>query len=94
MFFQNGGELPKEIEVIEVDGASDEGTMHEEVQFHHTERHLTKPTRVTAVSERCSGDSYLNDAERQNGWQSQAQANMFIPSTLTGPNVSAEGGFV
>ena len=36
----------------------------------------------------------MTDAERQNGWQSQAQANMFIPSTLTGPNVSAEGGSV
>ena len=36
--------VTKEIECIRVDGASDEGPSHEEVQFWWTERHFKRPT--------------------------------------------------
>ena len=72
--------------MLEVDGATDEGTIHDEVQFLHTERHLAKRTRVSVITERTAGDSFLNDAEQQNGWQCQAQTNLFIPTTLLGSN--------
>ena len=39
VFLQSGSTKAKEVEVFEVDGATDEGTIHEEVQF------LTAPLR-------------------------------------------------
>ena len=58
-------QVPKEIECVRVDGGADEGPVHHEVQFIWTERHVVKPTRVTLVTTRCSGDSYLNHVELQ-----------------------------
>ena len=76
----------KEIECIRVDGASDEGPSHEEVQFMWSARHLSLATLVTA---RNSGSSYLNRVELQNGCLALAHANLFIPSTLGGSCMDA-----
>lgn len=83
-FCKENSEDPKDIECIQVDGGADEGPSHLEVQFLWTERHLSRPTRITMVTSRCSGDSYLNRVELQNGCLSKGHANMFIPSTLCG----------
>ena len=90
-FFKNDLENPKDIECIQVDGAGDEGPTHLEVQFLWTERHLCKPTRITMVTTRCSGDSFLNRVELQNGSLSKGHANMFIPSTLCGSHYKGNG---
>ena len=74
----------KLVECIRVDGASDEGPSHEEVQFLWTARHISKATLATLVTARNSGSSYLNRVELQNGCLALAHANLFIPSTLGG----------
>ena len=74
----------KSIECIRVDGASDEGPGHEEIQFMWAARHLSKGTIATLVTARNSGSSYLNRVELQNGCLAVAHANVFIPSTLGG----------
>ena len=82
----------KEIECVRVDGGADEGPVHHEVQFLWTERHVVKPTKITLVTTRCSGDSYLNRVELQNGCLSKGHSNTFIPSTLCGSPFSENGG--
>ena len=84
----------KMIECIRVDGASDEGPSHEEVQFYWTERHLERNLYATIVSARCSGSSYLNRVELQNGCLALGHANLFIPSTLSGSNMDPRTGRV
>ena len=74
----------KLIECVRVDGAGDEGPLHEEVQFLLTSRHLDKGCIATLVTTRSSGSSYLNRVELLNGCLSQALSNLFIPSTLGG----------
>ena len=86
-------EQPKEVECIRVDGGADEGPGHHEVQLLWTERHVTRQTKVTLVSTRCSGDSYLNRVEFQNGCLSKGHSNTFIPSTLCGSPYNNEGDF-
>ena len=81
----------QEIEYIRVDGASDEGPSHLEVQFLWTERHLMKKRKVTVVTSRCSGDSYLNRVELQNSHLTKGHSNTFIPSTLQGDNTDEAG---
>ena len=54
---------PKEIVCVRVDGASDEGPSHLEVQFWWTLHHLESPTLATLVTSRSSGSSYLNCVE-------------------------------
>ena len=83
---------PKEVEFIRVDGGTDEGPAHHEVQFLWTERHGSRPTKVTLVTTRCSGDSYLNRVELQNGCLRQGRSNTFIPSTLCGSPFNEEAG--
>lgn len=83
----------KDVECIRVDGASDEGPSHAEVQFLWTERHLTRPTKITLVTTSSSGDSFLNRVELQNGCLSRGHANLFIPSTLCGEPCDEEGQF-
>ena len=85
---------PKEIECIRVDGASDEGPSHEEVQFHWTARHLQIGNYATLVTSRNSGSSYLNRVELQNGCLALGHANLFIPSTLRGSCISSDTGKV
>ncbi len=75
---------PKAFECVRVDGASDEGPSHEEVQFWWTARHISKGRHVTLVTTRSSGSSYLNRVELQNGCLSLGHASTFIPSTLGG----------
>lgn len=75
---------PKQIECVRVDGATDEGPSHLEIQFWWTLRHLQHPTQVTLVTARNSGASYLNRVELQNGCLSLAHANLFIPLNLQG----------
>ena len=83
--------LAKDIECIRVDGASDEGPGHEEVQFDWTERHLSMSKACTIVTTRHSGGSYLNKVELLNGCISVGHSNVFIPSTLNGPCYTDEG---
>ena len=83
----------EEIECIRVDGASDEGPSHTKVQFLWTERHMDRPTKVTLVTTRSSGDSFLNRVELQNGCLSRGQSNLFIPSTLCREPCDDEGQF-
>lgn len=81
----------KMIECIRVDGASDEGPGHEEVQYWWTTRHLSKGYFATVVTARSSGQSYLNRVELQNGCLALGHANLFIPSTLNGTNMGSSG---
>ena len=48
---------------------------------------------MTLVKTRCSGDSYLNRVELQNGCLSRGHSNTFIPSTLHGTPYSQHGEF-
>ena len=84
----------KVVECIRVDGASDEGPSHEEVQFFWTARHIASPTVSTLVSARNSEASYLNRVELQNGCLALGHANIFIPSTLGGSCLDNETGKV
>lgn len=47
------------VECFRVDGAAGEGPSHVEVQFLWTERHIKRPTKVTLVTTRSSGDSFF-----------------------------------
>jgi hypothetical protein len=85
--------VPKDIHFIKVDGASDEGPTHVEVQFLWTELHISTPTKVTLVSTRSSGDSFLNRVELQNGCLARGHSNLFIPSTLLGAPCNDDGSF-
>ena len=91
-FYKDNGDV-KDIECVRVDGASDEGPSHIEVQFLWTERHMQRPTKVTLVTTRCSGDSFLNRVELQNGCLSKGHSNLFIPSTLGGEPYDEDGQF-
>ena len=82
----------KPIECIRVDGAGDEGPSHVEVQYLWTARHLERGSVATLVSTRCSGCSYLNRVELQNGCLALAHANLFIPSTLNGSCLNSDTG--
>ena len=82
----------KPIECVRVDGASDEGPSHEEVQYFWTVRHLKKGYVATLISARNSGASYLNRVELQNGCLGLGHANLFIPSTLSGSNIDPKTG--
>ena len=83
----------KDIECIRVDGASDEGPSHVEVQFLWTERHYLRPTKVTLVTTRSSGDSFLYRVELQNGCLARGHSNLFIPSTLCGVPYNEAGEY-
>ena len=87
---QNG---PKIIDCIRVDGASDEGPSHLEVQYWWTEWHVYNKKVATLVT-RSSGSSYLNRVELQNGCLSRGHANTFIPSTLGGSCVDPVSGSI
>lgn len=80
------------IECIRVDGAGDEGPSHLEVQFLAAERHLDLGKVCTLISSRCSGSSYLNRVELQNGCLAMAHSNVYIPSTIHGSNFHPKGG--
>lgn len=75
---------PKDMWFVRVDGASDEGPSHKEVQFLWTEKHTQEGHAFTAVTTRHSGGSYLNPVELMNGCLAVAHSNCFIPSTLGG----------
>ena len=92
IFHQDSG-FSKDIEYIRVDGASDEGPSHHEVQFLWTERHMNRPTKVTLVTTRASGDSFLNRVELQNGCLGRGHSNLFIPSTTCGEPYDEEGQY-
>ena len=83
----------KRIECVRVDGATDEGPGYHEVQFMWTERHFKRPTLTTLVTTRCSGDSFLNRVELQNGCLSRSHSNLFIPSSLTSEPADDNGDF-
>ena len=87
-------ECPKLIECIRVDGASDEGSSHSEVQYWWTLRHVQKERLATMVTTCSSSSSYLNRVELQNRCLSLGHANTFIPSTLSGSCVDLNTGTV
>ena len=76
VFINSQTSLPKSVENIRVDGASDNGPSHEEVQFFWTVRHINTQSVTTLVSARNSGASYLNRVELQNGCQALVHANL------------------
>ena len=81
---------PKAVCCMRVDGASDEGPGHEEVQLLWTAQHLASGSYATLI--RNSGASYLNCVELQNGCLALGHANLFIPSTLGGACIDSETG--
>lgn len=83
--------LAREIECVCVDGASDEGPSHAEVQFMWTERHINHGKICTLVTSRFAGGSYLNKVELQNGCLALGHSNLFIPSTINGSNFDSNG---
>lgn len=85
---------PKPIDCIRVDGASDEGPSHVEVQFWWTFWHILHKKVATLVTTRSSGSSYLNRVELQNGCLARGHSNTFIPSTLAGSCMDATTGKV
>ncbi|XP_041459979.1 uncharacterized protein LOC121411367 [Lytechinus variegatus] len=84
-------DMHKPIDCIRVDGASDEGPTHLEVQFLWTEWHLNMAKYCTLLTARYAGGSYLNPVELMNGCLTRAHANMFIPSTIHGSNFNEQG---
>jgi len=74
----------KKLLCVRVDGGSDEGPMHKEVQFFWTLEHLKNTRLVILITTRSSGSSYLNRVELQNGCLTRGHSNLFIPSTLSG----------
>lgn len=72
---------PKQVFCVRVDGASDEGPGHEEVQFLWSAHHLQSRCYAVLVSCRNSGASYLNRVELQNRCLALGHV---IPSTLGG----------
>ena len=50
-------------------------------------------TKMTLITTRRSGDSYLNRVELQNGCLCRGHSNTFIPSTLHGSPYSENGEF-
>ena len=86
--------FPKSIVSIRVDGGSDKGRSHEEVQFFWTVHHINTPSVSTLVSAHNSGASYVNRVELQNGCQALAHANLFVPSTLGGYCLDSNTGKV
>jgi hypothetical protein len=61
------------------------------LKFHWTKWNLIHKRKATVVTTRHSGGSYLNRVEMQNGCLALAHSNLFIPSTLTGSNITGEG---
>ena len=88
VFLQPSGN-PKNILCVRVDGASDEGPSHEEVQFFWARDHMLNERLATLVSTRSSGSSFLNRVELQNGCLTRGHSNLFIPSTLSGSCIVA-----
>ena len=86
--------VTKAVDAIRVDGASDEGPTHDEVQFYWTERHLLMNKAATIVTTRSSGLSFLNCVELQNGCLSLGHSNTFIPSTLAGSCMNPDTGAI
>lgn len=82
---------PKSVWCVRVDGAGDEGPSHKEVAFLWAEKHLKQNHKLTCVTTRYSGGSYLNEVELMNGCLAVAHSNLYIPSTLGGPVHTAKG---
>lgn len=47
---------------------------------------------ATLVTTRCSGCSYMNRVELQNGCLSRGHSNTFIPSTIAGTSLDPSSG--
>ena len=90
-FYNPVSNAEKAVDCIRVDGAGDEGPGHEEVQFFWTEWHVSRKKIATLVTTRSSGSSYMNRVELQNGCLTRAHSNLFIPSTIHGSCLKANG---
>ena len=84
VFYDPRTKQRKQIFCVRVDGASDEGPSHKEIQFLWTIHHLESASFTLVVSCRNSGASYLNRVKLQNGCLALGHSNLFIPSTLGG----------
>ena len=62
---------------VRVDGASDEGPLHDEVQFFWAMDHFENSRLMTLVTARSSGSSYLNRVELQNGCLTRGHSNVY-----------------
>ena len=80
------------VNCVRVDGASDEGPSHDEVQYYWTQYHVRNSKYTTIVTTRAGGSSYLNHVELQNGCLALGHSNTIIPSTITGLNVDSDTG--
>ena len=76
----------KTIDCIRVDGATDEGPTHLEMQIVWAEHHLNTGKLCTIVTSRFSGESCLNRVELQNGCLAHGHPNLYISSTIHGIN--------
>ena len=74
----------KVVDCVRVDGATDEGPSHDQVQYWWTNWRFLMNKVATLLTSRSSGSSYLNRVELQNGCLSLGHANTFIPSTMGG----------
>ena len=77
-----------------MDGATDEGPSHQEIQFCWTLQHFQKAKFATLVTARNNRASFLNRVELENGCLALAHTNLFIPFTLNGSCFSPETGKV
>ena len=66
--FHAPGGNEKNIICVRVDGASDEGPAHDEVQFWWAREHLISERFITLVTARSSGSSFLNRVYRTSEW--------------------------
>lgn len=60
VFQDKSSGVPKLVDCIRVDGATDEGPAHESIQYWWTVWHITQSKAATLVTTRSSGSSYLN----------------------------------
>ena len=82
--------LNKPIDVIRVDGSSDEGSAQLEEQFLWTELHIQRSKVSTVVTTQHSGGSYLNKIDLMNGSLAIAHSILYMPSILGGSNFNAQ----
>ena len=61
------------------------------MSFLWAEKHLKQNHKLTCVTTRYSGGSYLNEVELMNGCLAVAHSNLYFPSTLGGPVHTAKG---
>ena len=85
-FYDANGQ-PKQVDCIRVDGSSDEGPSHEEVQYWWTDRHYREKKVATLLLEAVAVAISI-------GWNCKMDVSPFIPSTLAGSCINPETGTI